>query len=241
MKTFKICQATLALAIVATLTGCSTASTNLPDVSAGIRAALDQAGLKDVSASQDREKGVVTLGGHVPGTGDKAQAESIARSLAPYVTDCPRGLRVCITGAEEWGLVGSRLWLERMDPRERDSMALDINLDSVGGAGNFTALTSGFANLDTWIRDTAARADLALATYLPLMANSDHASFATQGIPAVRLIAGFDAPDSHLRLLLTAADTLAWFLTLPAERQTKLRAGLSAEHETELLAKLRAG
>jgi 2'-hydroxyisoflavone reductase len=41
-------------------------------------------------------------------------------------------------------------------------------------------------------------------------------------------------------LLLTAADTLAWFLTLPAERQAKLRAGLTAEREAALLAKLSA-
>jgi 2'-hydroxyisoflavone reductase len=40
-------------------------------------------------------------------------------------------------------------------------------------------------------------------------------------------------------LPLTAADTLAWFQTLPAERQAKLRAGLTPERETELLAKLR--
>ena len=86
-------------------------------------------------------------------------------------------------------------------------MRLDINLDSVGGAANLTALTSGFANLDAWIGETAAGASLPLATHLPLMANSDHANFAAHGIPAVRLIAGFGAPDSHLRLLLTAADT----------------------------------
>ena len=41
-------------------------------------------------------------------------------------------------------------------------------------------------------------------------------------------------------LPLTAADTLAWFRTLPAERQGKLRAGLTAEREADLLAKLRA-
>jgi 2'-hydroxyisoflavone reductase len=41
-------------------------------------------------------------------------------------------------------------------------------------------------------------------------------------------------------LPLTAADTLAWFLTLPAERQAKLRAGVTPEREAELLAKLRA-
>jgi osmotically-inducible protein OsmY len=53
-----------------------------PSVSASIRTSLDQAGFKDVSVSQDREKGVVTLNGHVPADGDKAQAQSIATSLA---------------------------------------------------------------------------------------------------------------------------------------------------------------
>ena len=38
----------------------------------------------------------------------------------------------------------------------------------------------------------------------------------------------------------TAADTLAWFRTQPAERQAKLRAGLAPEHEAELLAAWKA-
>ena len=41
-------------------------------------------------------------------------------------------------------------------------------------------------------------------------------------------------------LPLTAADTLAWFRTLPSERQGKLRAGLASEREAEVLAKLKA-
>ena len=41
-------------------------------------------------------------------------------------------------------------------------------------------------------------------------------------------------------LPLTAADTLAWFGTLPSERQGKLRAGLTSDREAELLAKLKA-
>lgn len=53
-----------------------------PDVTDGIRASLDQAGLKDVSVSEDRDKGVVTLGGHVTNETDKAQAETVAKSLA---------------------------------------------------------------------------------------------------------------------------------------------------------------
>jgi osmotically-inducible protein OsmY len=62
------------------LAGCST--TKAPDVSSNVRSALDQAGLKDVSESQDRDKAVITLGGHVSAEADKARAESIAKSVA---------------------------------------------------------------------------------------------------------------------------------------------------------------
>jgi hyperosmotically inducible protein len=71
----------LALLVVGTLVGCST-STKSPDVSDSIRKSLDQAGLKAVSVTQDRDKGVVTLSGNVAADADKAQAESIATSIA---------------------------------------------------------------------------------------------------------------------------------------------------------------
>src|SRR5579864_2237519 len=82
MKTLKPCLSSLAVLLVGTLVGCSTTSTKSADVSSQIRTSLDQAGFKDVSTSQDRDKGVVTLGGHVAAEGDKAQAENIARSIA---------------------------------------------------------------------------------------------------------------------------------------------------------------
>jgi 2'-hydroxyisoflavone reductase len=41
-------------------------------------------------------------------------------------------------------------------------------------------------------------------------------------------------------LPVTAADTLAWFRTLPSERQVKLRVGLTPEREADLLTKLKA-
>jgi aminopeptidase YwaD len=131
----------------------------------------------------------------------------LARLLAPHVSGCPRGLRICVFSAEEWGLIGSRIWLEQMDEAARRSMVINVNVDSVGGASGLTALTSGFERLDTWVKDTAACAGLPIATHLALMANSDHANFAAHGIPAVRLLAGFNAPESNLRLVLTAADT----------------------------------
>src|ERR1700694_1003093 len=81
MKTTRSLVTLLTLLIVGTLLGCSS-TTKSPDVSDGIRKSLDQAGLKDVSENQDRDKGVVTLGGHVPSDGYKSQAESIAKSIA---------------------------------------------------------------------------------------------------------------------------------------------------------------
>jgi osmotically-inducible protein OsmY len=65
-----------------TLRLCLGTARQAPDVSDSIRKSLDQAGLKDVSVNQDRDKGVVTLGGHVAADADRSQAESIAESIA---------------------------------------------------------------------------------------------------------------------------------------------------------------
>ena len=82
MKTLKRSLTMLLLLAVASLVGCSGTSKQSPDVSDSIRKALDQAGLKAVSVTQDRNKGVVTLSGNVAAEADKAQAESIATSIA---------------------------------------------------------------------------------------------------------------------------------------------------------------
>lgn len=82
MKTLKLCLSLLALVVVVTLVGCSGTARQSPDVSDSIRKSLDQAGLKSVSITQDRDKGIVTLGGHVAAEADKVQAESLATSIA---------------------------------------------------------------------------------------------------------------------------------------------------------------
>jgi len=71
----------LAAMCAALVSACST-SAKTPDVSKSIRDSLDQSGFKAVSVSQDRDKGVITLSGHVPSDADKAQAESVAKGLA---------------------------------------------------------------------------------------------------------------------------------------------------------------
>src|SRR6476620_2951074 len=82
MKKLRLSVVMVALLAVGILTGCSQTATKSPDVSDSIRKSLDQAGFKDVSVSQDRDKGIVTLGGQVASENDKSQAESLAKSLA---------------------------------------------------------------------------------------------------------------------------------------------------------------
>ncbi|MGA8619902.1 MAG: BON domain-containing protein [Candidatus Sulfotelmatobacter sp.] len=82
MKKTRLGFALLTVLAVASLIGCSHTPTKSPEVSDSIRKSLDQAGLKSVSVSQDRDKGVVTLTGNVAADGDKSQAESIAKAIA---------------------------------------------------------------------------------------------------------------------------------------------------------------
>ncbi|MEO8483454.1 MAG: BON domain-containing protein [Acidobacteriota bacterium] len=72
-----------ALLVVVGLAACSPAPAQSPDVSDSLRTSLDNGGLKDVSVKQDREKGVLTLGGSVTNDADKARADAVAKALDP--------------------------------------------------------------------------------------------------------------------------------------------------------------
>jgi hyperosmotically inducible periplasmic protein len=82
MNRIKLLFASLTLLAIGATLGCSGASAKSPDVSDNIRNSLDQAGFKNVSVKEDRDKGVVTLGGNVTSENAKSQAESLAKSLA---------------------------------------------------------------------------------------------------------------------------------------------------------------
>lgn len=164
-----------------------------------------------------REAGWVVLSAHVDGhdPGESAMdnasgvavALAVVRALAPHAAEFRRGLRLALFSAEEWALTGSRAYVEGLTPAERDAITLNVNLDSVAGAAGLTALCSGYPALGAWVRQVSAASGVPAGVHLPPMENSDHANFAAHGIPALRLVAGFDEPASNLRHVLTAADT----------------------------------
>ena len=57
------------------------------------------------------------------------------------------------------------------------------------------------------MKKVATENGLELGTYLPTMQNSDHFHFARHGIPAMRIVAGFDRRESSVKHVLTPLDT----------------------------------
>ena len=82
MKVFVKVKYAAVVGLIITLAGCSPDVPKPADTSGTVRKALNQAGLKNVSVSEDRAKGVLTLGGQVETEAQKSQAEFIAKPLA---------------------------------------------------------------------------------------------------------------------------------------------------------------
>ena len=161
------------------------------------------------------------------GTG-LAAVLAVTRALSPEVAKWRRGLRVMFFSVEEWALTGSAQYVQALSDAERAKIALNVNLDSVAGSPNLAALTSGYAGVEPFLLGVAEANGQSLRTVRPLMTNSDHANFAAGGIPAIRLVAGFDDPDAHLRVVLTPADTRDKVAQSELRQATLLTAALVA-------------
>ncbi|PZX56325.1 Zn-dependent M28 family amino/carboxypeptidase [Cereibacter changlensis] len=151
------------------------------------------------------------LDGHDPAESalDNATGCAILLALIDEVAgrrDLPCRLRFAFFNLEEWRLTGSREYVARLSPEERAEIVLNINLDSLGMAGPMTALTSGFEALGPFLQRVFAGLGEDLGVHLPLQTNSDHANFAEAGIPAFRLLSGFDDPESVAMKILSDGD-----------------------------------
>jgi len=161
------------------------------------------------------------------GTG-LASVLAVTRALAPKVASFRRGLRVMFFSVEEWALTGSAQYVKSLSEAERARIALNVNLDSVAGSPHLAALSSGYAGVEPFLLAVAEANGQSLRTVRPLMTNSDHANFALGGIPAIRLVAGFDDPAAHLRVVLTPADTRDKVAQSELRQATLLTAALVA-------------
>lgn len=158
-----------------------------------------------------------------------AAALSIASAIAPRADHQKRGLRVALFTIEEWALGGSQIYVDGLDEEERAAIKLNLNLDTIAGSSNLTALTSDFPKLESWLRAKAEAHGYALGTHRPVMANSDHFNFARHGIPATRLVAGFNEPMSEIRHVLTPGDTRDRVRDEDLRRATAFAAALTLE------------
>ena len=159
---------------------------------------------------------VVVLSAHVDGhdvnesamdnASGVAAALAVTRAVAPLVHTWKRSVRLAFFSAEEWALTGSARYVAGLSEDERKRIALNINLDTVAGGKHLTALTSGFSGLEPFLLQTAEANGQKLRCVRPLQMNSDHANFALAGIPAFRLVAGYDEPDANVRFVLTPGD-----------------------------------
>ncbi|MBF0277219.1 MAG: M28 family peptidase [SAR324 cluster bacterium] len=116
------------------------------------------------------------------------------------------GYRFCFFNLEEWGLLASEEYLKTLGEEEKKRILLNINLDAVVGDPEITALISDHKGLKEQVKQAAAAIQSKVNIHEPLTKNSDHYNFAESGIPALRLVAGFDNPESNLRFVLTEGD-----------------------------------
>ena len=85
LRSLAVCASTAVLGGALMMTGCHNDASH-PDEKDAVTNGLKGSQLGDVSVSQDRDKGVMTLSGNVDSDAKKSQAESIAKQSAPDYT-----------------------------------------------------------------------------------------------------------------------------------------------------------
>lgn len=133
---------------------------------------------------------------------------TVAEALRDVADMLPRRIDYALFTVEEWALLGSRYHLTQLSAAERRRRVMNVNLDSCAGADALTILSSGVPGVAGFAAEALSAAGIQAGDYAPFMGNSDHGNYILAGVPALRLCAGFDQPDSNMRFILTPADTV---------------------------------
>jgi hyperosmotically inducible periplasmic protein len=83
MRAMRMIAAVAAVTWMIVMLGCSSQRANTPSYKDAVKQSLDSGGFKDVTVSEDRDKGVITLGGKVISSDEKAKVEELVKSAAP--------------------------------------------------------------------------------------------------------------------------------------------------------------
>jgi Zn-dependent M28 family amino/carboxypeptidase len=165
----------------------------------------------NVLAQTPGESGrVVMFGAHLdsvpagPGVNDNGSGSATVLELARQFAACsPRHqVRFAWWGGEEWGLHGSRQWVESLEPGELERLALYLNFDmlaspnyvryvhsGVGGPAGSVEIHDAFVGyFDTLGLPTAPT---------PFAGNSDYQAFVDAGVPAGGLATGAGGSKSQ--------------------------------------------
>jgi aminopeptidase YwaD len=148
----------------------------------------------------------IVLGGHLdsvpagPGANDNASGVGTMLEIARVMAGRPEAARLVFIafGAEELGLHGSRYYVGTLADRDRQAIALMINMDMVGVGDRFeigaaSPMSRGIAEQAGDIaRELGAQPRVVDASPA-----SDHAPFAAAGVPAI-FLHWSDDPDYHL-------------------------------------------
>jgi Zn-dependent M28 family amino/carboxypeptidase len=149
-----------------------------------------------VAGSGDR---VVMAGGHLdsvpagPGINDNGSGTAALLEVADALGGRAPGaqVRLAFWGAEELGLIGSRRYVNELDPEEREDIAAYVNLDMVGSPEPAQGV---YSDADREIEQLLRRLVGPGAEEENAGGNSDHAPFQRAGIPVGGLFTGAGEP-----------------------------------------------
>lgn len=130
-----------------------------------------------------------------------------ARRLGPGNAQRQRGLTLALFTFEEWSLTGSAEYVASLSDEERRRIHCNVNVDTPVGYPRLFGLTAGDPLILDLLRTASRIGGTPVHPIYAHTTNSDHANFLEAGIPAVRLIGGYNDESAGSRLLLTASDT----------------------------------
>jgi Zn-dependent M28 family amino/carboxypeptidase len=166
-----------------------------------------------------RDDFVVVVGAHLdsvptgPGIQDNGSGSAtileIARQMAELEIEPTNKVRFAFWGAEEFGLIGSRYYVDQLSRQELDQIALNLNFDMIASPnysrfvydGDSSRFRSGggspppprdSAAIEVIFQDYIADHDQALAE-TAFDGRSDYGPFIREGIPAGGLFTGAEA------------------------------------------------